>query len=127
MKLNLVPQQIIPARYEVVFKEDKQTEGFVDNSTREDKLRPDIQDWLDTHAPGHTLFFDRGDWGEGIAIVTITFLTQESAEKFHAAWNGDKCTEVSYTACPHMRRISDTDFKCSKCDAGFTIYKPERD
>lgn len=118
VKINIEPEEIIvvPAKYEVKFHEDRDHGEFmVEPEPYQDELRDDLKAWLDAHAPGWTVEFDRGDWGEGPASVTISFPSEAAARAFHAAWNGDRCVDVGYGNCAHMRKIDDRTYRCSHC------------
>jgi hypothetical protein len=53
MKVNIKPQQIIPASYSIRFDEDRDYAGYiVQTQPYEDRLRPDIESWLNTNAIG---------------------------------------------------------------------------
>lgn len=116
MKLSIIPEQIIPARYEIVFWEDRQTRDFlIEPRPYETALRADIQAWIDTHDPTMEMVVDRGDFGEGIAQVTLSFSTQAAAEAFHKTWNTGLCKESSMNSCSNMKKIDSKTFSCTVC------------
>ena len=125
MKVNVKPQQIIPASYSVRFDEDRDYSGYVvQPQPYEDRLRPDIELWLDENAPGWSVNFDRGDWGEGPATVEIRFETEVQTRAFAAEFINIPCpNSVSRGDCPHMgaalkgidRENGDGKGKCQRC------------
>jgi hypothetical protein len=104
MKVHIKPQRIIPAEYSVHFHEDRDYKGYiVQPQPYEDRLRPDIEAWLNTNAPGWDINFDRGDWGEGPAKVEICFETEAQARAFAAEFINIPCpNSVSRGDCPHI-------------------------
>ena len=125
MKVKVKPQQIIPAKYSIYFYEDRDYKGYiVQPQPYEDRLRPDIEEWLNTNAPGWSVNFDRGDWGEGPAKVEIRFETEAQARAFAEAFTNIPCpNSVSRGNCPHMgaalkgidRENGDGKGKCQRC------------
>lgn len=45
-------------------------------------LHPRVRQFLDTTAPGWSVVYDRGDWGEGLAHVTVTVPFQRQCALF---------------------------------------------
>jgi hypothetical protein len=131
MKVHIKPQRIIPAEYRVYFYEDRDYTGYiVQPQPYEDRLRPDIEEWLNTNAPGWSVNFDRGDWGEGPATVEICFSTEAQAQSFEAEFKNIPCpNSVSRGDCPHMgaalslidRKAGDGKGKCLHCGHRFQI------
>ena len=131
MKVNIKPQKIIPASYSVRFDEDRDYAGYiVQPQPYEDRLRPDIELWLDENAVGWSVRFDRGDWGEGPATVEIRFETEAQARAFAAEFKNIPCPNArSRGDCPHMgaamksidRETGDGRGKCQRCGHEFRI------
>lgn len=130
MQIKVEPERIIPARYTVSFYESKEYNDYlVEPEPYDTHLRPDLVNWLDENTPNWKVSFDRGDWGEGPAYVTIDFETKEQAVKFKQRFNLLDCPNaVSKTHCPYMTdavqyidRDSDGKGKCFTCGYEFTI------
>lgn len=92
MKVRHRPAKYIPERNHVVFDEieyrnmirydpsSKNEEGFTIYGDAH--LSLEVEAWLNDQAPGWKVEFDRGDWGNGDAIVTISLPKKEQAEAF---------------------------------------------
>lgn len=138
MEVRVKPQKIIPASYTVRFDEGGDYAGYIVNpQPYEDRLRPDIEEWLDANAPGWSVSFDRGDWGEGPAWVKVKFETEAQARAFAAKFTNIPCPNSrSRGHCPHMgaalrlidRETGDGKGKCLHCDREIQILtKTNRD
>jgi hypothetical protein len=104
MEIKIKPQKIIPANYSVRFDEGGEYDGYiVQPQPYEDRLRPDIEEWLNANALGWSVNFDRGDWGDGPAFVKIDFETEAQARAFAAEFTNIPCPNArSRGHCPHM-------------------------
>jgi hypothetical protein len=126
MEIKIKPQKIIPASYSVRFDEDRDYAGYiVQPQPYEDRLRPDIESWLDANAVGWSVNFDRGDWGEGPATVEVKFETEAQARAFAAEFTNIPCPNASSRGhCQHMiaalksidRETGDGRGKCQRCE-----------
>lgn len=131
MEIKIKPQEIIPASYSVCFFESEEYSGYiVQPQPYEDALRPDIKVWLDANAPGWSVNFDRGDWGEGPALVKINFETESQSRAFAAKFTNIPCpNSLSRGHCPHMgaalnlidREKGNGKGKCLECGKEFQI------
>lgn len=126
MKVHIKPQRIIPAEYSIHFYEDRDYKGYiVQSQPYEDRLRPDIEAWLNSNAPGWSVSFDRGDWGEGPAQVEIRFSTEAQAKAFEAQFKNIPCPDaLSRGNCLYMRaalRSADGNGLCEHCGYSFRI------
>jgi len=131
MQLSIKPQIIIPAAYSVCFDEDRDYGGYIiQPQPYEDTLSADVSAWLSANAPGYAVNFDRGDWGEGPAVVKINFETQAQAHAFHKEFNRIPCLNArSRGDCSHIgtaialinRTCSDGMGTCSHCGYAFKI------
>jgi len=131
MEIKIKPQKIIPASYSVRFDEGGDYTGYiVQPQPYEDRLRPDIEEWLNDNALGWNVTFDRGDWGDGPAFVKINFETEAQARSFAAEFTNIPCPNSrSRGHCPHMgsalslidRETGDGKGKCLHCDHRFQI------
>jgi hypothetical protein len=128
MKLTIKPEEVIvkPAVYKVKFNEGRDYPNFVGGDSGYETMndfRSDIKDWLDTNAPGWTANFDRGDWGEGPATVTIHFKAEDHARAFVEKYETIPCpNSKSRGDCPNMgmavreaRARKDGKSHCPKC------------
>lgn len=109
MKLTVEPEKIIvkPAVYRVEFDEGRDYPNYVGGGTWEtmNDFRPDISAWLEQYAPGWTASFDRGDWGEGVAYVSINFTAEDHARKFVKKFETLPCPNAKDRGhCPHMHK-----------------------
>lgn len=57
---------------------------------RDDKLAPAVLEWLSDQHVNPEVEFDRGDWGEGTARVTLTFSYLGHAQAFVQAFGLEK-------------------------------------
>jgi hypothetical protein len=107
MKLTVKPEEVIvkPPIYKVEFHEGDEYPDYVGGGTWEtmNDLRPDINDWLNENAPGWKAEFDRGDWGEGVAFVSINFTAEDHAKAFVKQFETLPCPNSKTRGdCPHM-------------------------
>jgi hypothetical protein len=130
MKLKVKPEKIIPASYTVMFDESDEYPGYITQlEPYRDQLRQDIVEWLDTNSPGWKVSFDRGDWGEGPASVSVYFLSEEHARKFVEHFETIPCPNSrSRGDCPHMgkavteaKQRQDGKSRCPNCSRPITI------
>lgn len=131
MEMRIKPQKIIPASYSVIFNEDRDYSGYViQPQPYEDALSADISAWLDGNAPGYTVSFDRGDWGDGPAVVKISFETQAHAHAFRQEFIRIPCPNArSRGDCIHIgsalalidRKVGDGRGTCLHCGYEFQI------
>jgi hypothetical protein len=131
MQLRIKPQKVIPASYSVIFDEDRDYSGYViQPQPYEDALSADISTWLDSNAPGYVVSFDRGDWGDGPAVVKINFETQAQAHAFQQEFNRIPCLNArSRGDCSHIgsalslinRESGDGRGTCEHCGYTFQI------
>jgi hypothetical protein len=136
MKLTIKPEKVIvkPAQYRVEFFESREYSDYVGGNGGYETMndfRPDIAAWLDANTPEWTADFDRGDWGEGPAVVKIDFKEESHAKMFHEQWNSIPCPNVSSRLhCSHLnnaiRSANSSDerqSKCETCGHEIKIYK----
>jgi hypothetical protein len=125
MKLNLVPEKVIPARHEIIFWEDQQHEDLLAYpQPYETVFCDDVKTWLDENDPDWSVTFDRGDFGEGPAEVTLSFTAEEVAKRFHEKWNQGRCQSISYTRCPNMQAVGEKDYSCKICGKTMRVILP---
>jgi hypothetical protein len=130
MKTKIIPERIIPPSYTVSFYESREYSDYVTEDQPYDKrLATHLIHWLDHFAPGWSVNFDCGDWGEGPAMVTISFQTEDQAYEFVKTFNKIPCpNSESMGHCPHMSRAirkidrdGDGKGECLHCGHKFTI------
>lgn len=128
MKIIIKPEKVVvtPAVYRVKFYESRDYPDYVGGSggyETMDQFRSDIKDWLDNNAPGWIANFDRGDWGEGPANITIDFTAEDHAHAFVEKFETIPCPNSKDRGdCPHMGKAvavakerKDGKAQCPKC------------
>lgn len=72
------PAQHVAERNEITFWQSEYPALIIEPQPYDVKLAPEVVEWLDARAPGWSVTFDRGDWGEGTpkAILNLPALRQ---------------------------------------------------
>ena len=136
MKLTIKPEKVIvkPAQYRVEFYESREYGDYVGGNGGYETMndfRPDIAAWLEENAIGWSASFDRGDWGEGPAVVKIYFKEESHAKMFHEKFNVIPCPNVSSRQlCRNFRvgmssamKTEDRTSMCKVCGYEIKVYK----
>jgi hypothetical protein len=128
MRLDHKPAYTVPAKTRIVFDEsDPKRRGYVvQPEPYKDTLRADIVAWLDAHAPGWKVAFDRGDWGEGTATVTITLPSHAAGLAFQETWNTEGCKQTGPYNCPNMVTTDGLHYACKVCGENLTVHRSAR-
>lgn len=135
MKLTIKPEKVVvkPAVYSVSFYESRDYDGYVGGDNGYETMndfRPDISTWLDENAPGWSAEFDRGDWGEGPAVVKINFASEDQATAFFEKFNAIPCSNaLSRMHCESMNKAvldarshKNEKSKCQKCGYEIVLF-----
>ena len=118
MKINIKHKKIVvePAEYTVKFHESTTYGDYINNDTRDVQLSDELNTWLAEHDPACGIAFDRGDWGEGLAWVTISFTKERHAVAFKEKFNRIPCDATDRSSCSNLilDRIA-MKCHCDKC------------
>ena len=118
MKLNIKHKEVIvkPAEYTVRFDEGGNYSDYINNTTRDNLLSDELNAWLAANDPACRIEFDRGDWGEGPAWVTIHFTEEEHAVAFKEKFKRIPCNAPDQLSCENIKLDKvNKQFYCEQC------------
>lgn len=127
MKLDIKHKEVVvtPAKYTVSFHESSTYGDYINNNTtRDDLLSDELNTWLAANDPGCLINFDRGDWGEGIAWVTINFTTESHAVAFKEKFNRILCNATDRSCCLNLKHdTTKSNIYCDVCGFSSKLHK----
>jgi len=98
MQVTHLPQRVLPEEHIVTFSEieypnlayqEVAVDKFGNRGPGETKFAAEVETWLNDKAPGWSVEWDRGDWGEGWYIAHLRLPSSAHVQDFLAKWGKD--------------------------------------
>jgi len=98
MKVTHLPERTIPEENIVTFTEieyphlayeEVAIDAFGNRGPGPSRFVAEVEAWLDENAPGWSVRWDRGDWGDGYYIARLHLPTAGDVQRFIETWGKD--------------------------------------